>query len=49
MPAGTMKMRIHTIRIHRHNNKNTKIAVLNRKTTIYTLIKKIEPKEYKIM
>jgi hypothetical protein len=23
VPAGTMKIRNHTIRIHRHNNKNT--------------------------
>ena len=36
VPAGTMKIHKHTIRIHRHNNKNTYIAVLNRNTTIYT-------------
>jgi hypothetical protein len=36
----------HTLRIHTHNNKNTQITLLNRNKTIYTLIKKIEPKEY---
>jgi hypothetical protein len=46
VPAGTMKIHKHTITIHRHNNKNTQITVLNRSTTyIHTLIK-IEPKEY---
>ena len=49
VPAGTMKIHNHTIRLHRHNNKNTKITVLNRNATIYTLIKKIEPKEYERM
>jgi hypothetical protein len=34
-----------TIRIHNHNNKNTYITLLNRNKTVYTLIKKIEPKE----
>jgi len=45
VPASTMRINKHTIRIHRHNNKNTQITVLNRKTTVYALIK-IEPKEY---
>ena len=35
------------IRIHRPNNKNTLITVLNRNTTIYSY--KIEPKEYERM
>jgi hypothetical protein len=48
VPAGTMKIHKHTIRIHRHNNNNAKITVLNRNTTINTLIK-IESKEYKRM
>ena len=29
VPAGTMKIHKHTIRIQRHNNKNEKITVLN--------------------
>jgi len=49
VPAGTMKTRKHTIRIHGHKNKNTQITVLNKNATIYTLIKKIEPKEYERM
>ena len=36
VPAGTMEIHKHTIRIHRHNNKNTHFTVLNRNTTIYT-------------
>jgi len=35
-----VKIHKHTIRIHRHNNENTLITVLNRNTPIYTLIKK---------
>ena len=38
VPDGTMKMHKHTKRIYRHNNKNTKITVLNRNTTIYTYL-----------
>ena len=38
VPAGTMKIHKHTIRIHTHNNKNTQITVLNRNTTVCTLI-----------
>jgi len=34
-----MKIHKHTIRIHRHNNKNTYITVLNRNTIICALIK----------
>jgi len=34
-----MKIHKHTIRIHKHNNKNTQITILNRNTTIYALIK----------
>jgi hypothetical protein len=33
MPAGTMKIHKYTIRIHRHNNKNTYNTVLKRNTT----------------
>jgi len=39
----------HTMRIHSHNNKNTKITLSNKNKTIYTLIKKIEHKEYEGM
>jgi hypothetical protein len=39
---------IHTVRIHIHNNKNTKITLPNINKPIYTLIK-IEPKEYEGM
>jgi hypothetical protein len=39
VPAGTMKIHNRTIRIYRHNNKNTKITVLNMNTTVYALIK----------
>jgi len=46
MPAGTMKIHKHTIGIHRHKNENILITILSTNTTIYTLIKKIEPKEY---
>jgi len=28
-----------TIRVYRHNNENTDLIVLNRNTTIYTVIK----------
>ena len=38
VPAGAMKIHKRTIRIHRHNNKNTQISVLNRNTDICTLI-----------
>jgi len=36
VPASSVKIHKHTIRIHRHKNKNTYITVLNRNTTIYT-------------
>jgi hypothetical protein len=39
VPASTMKIHNHTIRIHRYKNKNTQITVLNRNTTVYELIK----------
>jgi hypothetical protein len=39
VPASTIKMHKHTIKIHRHNNKNTYITVLNRNTTTCTYIK----------
>jgi hypothetical protein len=29
VPAGTMKIHKHTLRIHIHENKNTKITILN--------------------
>ena len=42
-----------TLRIHKNNNKNTEFTKLNKsinlRTAIYTMIKKIEPKEHKIM
>jgi len=48
VPADTIKIHKHKIRINRHSIKNTWIVVLNRITTIYTLIK-LEPKEYERM
>jgi len=38
VPAGTMKIHKHTIRIRRHNNKNTKITVLNSYKIIYYIL-----------
>ena len=37
MPAGTMKIHKHTIRIHRLNNEDTYIRVLNRNTIIIVI------------
>jgi len=40
VPAGTMKIHNHIIRIHRYKNENAQITVLKRNTTVYTSIKK---------
>jgi hypothetical protein len=45
VPAGTTKIHKRTIRIRRHNNKNTWITVWNRNTTVHTLI---ENRNYRI-
>jgi len=37
--TGTKMLYKHTIRIHRHKNKNTYLILLNRTTTIHTVIK----------
>ena len=37
VPAGTMKIHKHTIRIHRLNNEDTYIRVLNRNTIIIVI------------
>ena len=54
VPVGTMKIQnmqnraYITIRIHKHNNKNTQFTELNKIpqniTTVHTVIKKMEPK-----
>jgi hypothetical protein len=46
VPAGTMKIHKHAIRIHRHNNnKYINYSIKQEYNDIYT-DKKIEPKDY---
>jgi hypothetical protein len=48
VPAGTMKIHKHTIRIHRHNNKKyINYSIKQEYNLIY--INKIETKEYERM